>query len=60
MKLIRPSLSSSCAPSSWPGAARRAGARQGKETAQTQTGPTWESRTPSEAFQGIQGLRRPL
>lgn len=31
------------------------GAPQEQETAQTQTGPTWESRTPSEAFQGIQG-----
>ena len=59
MKLIRPlPLLLLCA-LLLAGAARRAGAQE-QETAQTQTGPTWESRTPSEAFQGIQGLRRPL
>ena len=37
------------------GCGQGGGAPQEQETAQTQTGPTWESRTPSEAFQGIQG-----
>ena len=37
------------------GCGQGGGAPQEQETAQTQTGPTWESRAPSEAFQGIQG-----
>lgn len=55
MKLIRPlPLLLLCA-LLLAGCGQGGGALQEQETAQTQTGPTWESRTPSEAFQGIQG-----
>lgn len=55
MKLIRPlPLLLLCA-LLLAGCGQGGGAPQEQETAQTQTGPTWESRTPSEAFQGIQG-----
>lgn len=55
MKLIRPlPLLLLCA-LLLAGCGQEGGALQEQETAQTQTGPTWESRTPSEAFQGIQG-----
>lgn len=55
MKLIRPlPLLLLCA-LLLAGCGQGGGAPQEQETAQTQTGPTWESRAPSEAFQGIQG-----
>lgn len=56
MKLIRPLPPLLLCALLLAGCGQGGGAPQDQpETAQTQTGPTWESRTPSEAFQGIQG-----
>ena len=47
-------------PFSWPVAAGGRASQTSQKPPRPRPAPTWESRTPSEAFQGIQGLRRPL